>query len=135
MDDVVKTGPLYDRAVQLMSTYRRVAARMGNARRGKQGKLDRQLEQLGEQIAEALSELSDMERMALSCWNDGVMPDTYEVDHAALTSKPYVSIRKVERVLEERDADELKQQRRTQHDDGAGSGRLKAFIAKLNAGL
>ena len=102
----VETGPLYDKAVQLMSTYRSVAARMSNAKRSTQGKLDRQLERLGEKIGEVLSELSDNELMALDCWQRGIMPDTYEVDHAALTEKPYVSIRKVYRSTEEYDIEE-----------------------------
>ena len=110
MYEQVKTGPLYEEAVQRMSTYRSIAARMGNARRTTQGKLDRQLEKLGERIAEALSELSYQERIALDCWQDSIMPDTYEVDHDAITAKPYVSIRKIERITEEYDVDERKAQ-------------------------
>ena len=84
MYDEVSTGPLYDKAVQLLSTYRSVAARMSNARSSTQGKLDRRLEQLSERIAETLGELTDDELMALDCWKDGVVPGLYEVDHAAL---------------------------------------------------
>ena len=119
MYDVIDTGPLYDKAVQLMSTYRSVAARMGNARKGTQGKLDRRLEKLGERIAEALSELPDQERMALDCWQDGIMPDTYQVDHAAITTKPYVSIRKIERWTEEHDVDEEKARRKRDKERAA----------------
>ena len=119
MYDVVETGPLYDKAVQLLTTYRSVAARMGNARRTTQGKLDRRLEKIGEHIAEALSELSDHELMALDCWQHGIMPDTYEVDHAAITAKPYVSIRKVERVVEEYDVDERKVQEKLNRERAA----------------
>lgn len=119
MYDVVETGPLYDKAVQLLTTYRSVAARMGNARRTTQGKLDRRLEKLGERIGEALSELSHLELMALDCWKYGIMPDTYEVDHAAITAKPYVSIRKVERMVEEYDVDERKAQEKLNRERAA----------------
>jgi len=134
----VETGPLYEEAVQRMSTYRSVAARMGNARRSTQGKLDRRLERLGEQISETLAQLTDMERMALNCWKDSVMPDTYEIDHAAITDRPYVSIRKVERVTEEYDVDELKAQKKAAKqgmDSDADKTRLKSFINKLNQNL
>lgn len=107
MYEQVSTGPLYDKAVQLLSTYRSVAARMGNARSSTQGKLDRRLEQLGERVAETLSELTDDELMALDCWKDGVLPGLYEVDHAALVEKPYVSIRKITRWTEEYDVADL----------------------------
>jgi predicted nucleotidyltransferase len=106
MYEQVETGPLYDKAVQLMSTYRSVAARMENAKARTKGKLDRRLERLGEKIGEVLGELSDNEMMALDCWQHGFMPDVYEVDHAAITRKPYVSIRKVERWDEEYDIEE-----------------------------
>ena len=112
MYEQVETGPLYDKAVQRMSTYRSVAARMGNARRATQSKLDKQLERLDELIGETLSELTDMERMALTCWKVGVVDDTYEIDHDAITAKPYVSIRKIGRWTEEYDVDERKEQLR-----------------------
>jgi hypothetical protein len=107
MYEQVSTGPLYDKAVQLLSTYRSVAARMGNARSSTQGKLDRRLEQLSERISEALGELTDNELMALDCWKDGMLPGLYEVDHAALVEKPYVSIRKITRWTEEYDVADL----------------------------
>ena len=107
MYDEVSTGPLYDKAVQLLSTYRSVAARMSNARSSTQGKLDRRLEQLSERIAETLCELTDDELMALDCWKDSVVPGLYEVDHAALVEKPYVSIRKITRWTEEYDVADL----------------------------
>ena len=103
MYEQVSTGPLYDKAVQLLSTYRSVAARMGNARSSTQGKLDRRLEQMSERISEALGELTDNELMALDCWRDGVLPGLYEVDHTAIVEKPYVSIRKILRWTEEHD--------------------------------
>ena len=107
MYDEVSTGPLYDKAVQLLSTYRSVAARMGNAKSSTQGKLDRRLEQLSERISEALGELTDNELMALDCWRDGVLPGLYEVDHAAIVEKPYVSIRKITRWTEEYDVADM----------------------------
>ena len=107
MYDEVSTGPLYDKAVQLLSTYRSVAARVGNARLSTQGKLDRRLEQLSERISEALGELTDNELMALDCWRDGVLPGLYEVDHAAIVEKPYVSIRKITRWTEEYDVADM----------------------------
>ena len=107
MYEQVSTGPLYDKAVQLLSTYRSVAARMGNAKSSTQGKLDRRLEQLSERISEALGELTDNELMALDCWRDGVLPGLYEVDHAAIVEKPYVSIRKITRWTEEYDVADM----------------------------
>jgi hypothetical protein len=107
MYEQVSTGPLYDKAVQLLSTYRSVAARMGNARSSTQGKLDRRLEQLSERISEALGELTDNELTALDCWKDGVLPGIYEVDHTAIVEKPYVSIRKITRWTEEYDVADM----------------------------
>ena len=112
MYEVMETGPLYDKAVQLMSTYRSVAARMGGAKASTQGKLDRRLEKLGERISEILGELSVQEREALDCWKYGIMPDTYEVDHDAITAQPYVSIRKIDRWDEEYDVAERRAQMR-----------------------
>ena len=140
MYDVVETGPLYDEAVQRMSTYRSIAARMGNARSGTIGKLDRQLERIGELIGVILSELTDDERMALNCWQDGVIDGSYMIDHDAIIDRPYVSIRKVERWTDEYDVDERKAQIKQaeleqQQDDTAGKARLKSFINKLNEKL
>ena len=47
--------------------------------------------------------------MALDCWKDGVVPGLYEVDHAALVEKPYVSIRKITRWTEEYDVADMAQ--------------------------
>jgi hypothetical protein len=140
MYDAVKTGAIYEQAVQRMRTYRSLAARMGNAHRSTQGKQDKKLERLGELIGETLAQLTDDERMALDCWRAGIMPDTYEVDHAALTDKPYVSIRKVERITEEYTEDErkaqLKQPKLEQaQDHTAGKARLRSFINQLNERL
>ena len=45
--------------------------------------------------------------MALDCWKDGVLPGLYEVDHAAIVEKPYVSIRKITRWTEEYDVADM----------------------------
>ena len=130
MYDEVSTGPLYDKAVQLLSTYRSVAARMGNARSSTQGKLDRRLEQLSERIAEALGELTDNELMALDCWKDGVLPGLYEVDHTAIVEKPYVSIRKITRWTEEYDVADVGQASDSDRDTTAASNSLlKRFMS------
>ena len=130
MYDEVSTGPLYDKAVQLLSTYRSVAARMGNARSSTQGKLDRRLEQLSERISEALGELTDNELMALDCWKDGMLPGLYEVDHAAIIEKPYVSIRKITRWTEEYDVADMAQPGDSDRDTTAASNSLlKRFMS------
>ena len=117
-----------------MQTYRSVAARVNNADGVTQGKLDRRLELLGEQISERLGELSDMERVALDCWKDGIMQGTYEVDHNALTEKPYTSIRKVERVIEDFEPDDADSDEAADNAS-KDTGRLRAFVSKLNEGL
>ncbi|MDB9800692.1 hypothetical protein OAB99_00965 [bacterium] len=130
MYEQVSTGPLYDKAVQLLSTYRSVAARMGNARSSTQGKLDRRLEQLSERISEALGELTDNELMALDCWKDGMLPGLYEVDHAAIIEKPYVSIRKITRWTEEYDVADMAQPSDNNTDTTAAeSSLLKRFMS------
>ena len=130
MYEQVSTGPLYDKAVQLLSTYRSVAARMGNARSSTQGKLDRRLEKLSERISETLGELTDNELMALDCWRDGMLPGLYEVDHAAIIEKPYVSIRKITRWTEEYDVDDMAQPSDSDRDTTAASNSLlKRFMS------
>lgn len=130
MYDEVSTGPLYDKAVQLLSTYRSVAARMGNARSSTQGKLDRRLEKLSERISETLGELTDNELMALDCWRDGMLPGLYEVDHAAIIEKPYVSIRKITRWTEEYDVSDMAQPSDSDRDTTAASNSLlKRFMS------
>ena len=130
MYEQVSTGPLYDKAVQLLSTYRSVAARMGNARSSTQGKLDRRLEKLSERISETLSELTDNELMALDCWRDGVLPGLYEVDHTAIVEKPYVSIRKITRWTEEYDVSDMAQPSDSDRDTTAASNSLlKRFMS------
>ena len=132
MYDQVETGPLYEQVAQLMATYRSVAARMQNAKASTQGKLDRRLERLGEQIGERLEELTDQERIALCCWQDGKMPGTFGIDHAKITERPYVSIRKVERWTEEIDRKQERDAER-QVEDADSTGKLKAFLAQLDA--
>jgi hypothetical protein len=134
MYEQVETGPLYDKAVQLMTTYRSRASRMENAKAGTQGKLDRQLERLSEKITERLGELTDMERSALTCWQDGVVPGAYELDHAEITDRPYISIRKIDRWDEEYDVDEMKAllqagDERDNNQKETGSTELRAFLS------
>jgi len=109
---------------------------MGSARRSTQGKLDRQLERLEERAGELLEQLTDTERMALTCWRDSIMPDTYEIDHDAITARPYESIRRVERWDDEYDIEEQRAAERAAQEavkDGTGDmSKLKSFIAKLN---
>ena len=133
MYEQVKTGPLYDKVVRSMSTYRSVAARMQNAKASTRGKLDRRLERLAEKIGEQLSELSGNELQALTCWKDGIMAGVYEVDHDEITSKPYVSIRRVDRWDEEYDVAERKAL--MQADDESDSAQQEAVAAKLRAFL
>jgi len=134
MYEQVETGPLYDKAVQLMATYRSIAARMENAKAVTQGKLDRQLERLNEKIGERLGELTDMERIALTCWQDSIVPGTYEVDHAEITAKPYISIRKISRWDEEYDVAAKKASLKSQNvqdseREETGSAELRAFLS------
>lgn len=129
MYEQVETEPLYDKVAQLMASYRSIAARMQNAKASTQGKLDRRLERLSEKIGERLEELTDQERNALCCWQDGKTPGTFEIDHAEITQRPYVSIRKVERWVEEHDVDELKKaDKEAGADDDVVSDQLKAFL-------
>jgi hypothetical protein len=134
MYEQVETGPLYDKAVQLMATYRSLAARMGNAKAGTQGELDRQMERLKELIGERLGELTDMERSALTCWQYGVVPGTYELDHAEITDRPYVSIRKIDRWDDEYDVAAKKASLKSQNEldserEETGSAELRAFLS------
>lgn len=136
MYEAVKTGPLYDKAVQSMSTYRSVAARMGGAKASTQGKLDRRLERLQESIAERLSELSVQERSALNCWKDSILPGTYELNHDAITAQPYVSIRRIDRWDEEYDVAERRAQLRGKSTtpepiDPKSSEQLRKFLNNL----
>ena len=104
MQDNVELGPLYEQAVAQLARYRRIAARIPNAKIKTAGKLDHTLEGVGERLNELLCELTVSERMALIGWQDGIMPDYYEVDHAELMERPYAKIRRVLRWTEEVDA-------------------------------
>lgn len=116
----------------MMSTYRSLAARQQNARVHTQGKIDRQLERLSERIGEALGELTNYERMALTCWQDGIIAGTYEVDHAELTIRPYVSIRRIDRWTEEYSLNELKQMHKNDTASQADiSVTLRGFLNQL----
>ena len=131
MYEQVETGQNYDKVAQLLATYRGLAARMANVRAGTQGKIDRRLEQLGERIGIALEELTDMERMALTCWKEGVIKGTYEVDIDEITSKPYVSIRRIVRWTEEHDLTVDYDNSDTQSVSNPTSEQLRAFLNKL----
>jgi len=131
MYEQVETGQNYDKVAQLLATYRGLAARMANARAGTQGKIDRRLEQLGERIGIALEELTDIERMALTCWKEGVIKGTYEVDVDEITAKPYVSIRRVDRWTEEHDLTEDYAEEETTAASKTTSEQLRYFLNKL----
>lgn len=131
MYEQVETGQNYDKVAQLLATYRGLAARMANARSRTQGKIDRRLEQLGENIGIALEELTDMERMALTCWKEGVTKGTYEVDVDEITAKPYVSIRRVDRWTEEHDLTEDYAEEETTAASNTTSEQLRYFLNKL----
>jgi hypothetical protein len=132
MYEQVETGQNYDKVAQLLATYRGLAARMANARARTQGKIGRRLEQLGERIGIALEELTDMERMALTCWKEGVMKGTYEVDVDEITEKPYVSIRRVDRWTEEHDlTEDYAEEEEANTASGTTSEQLRYFLNKL----
>lgn len=132
MYEQVETGQNYDKVAQLLATYRGLAARMANARARTQGRIDRRLEQLGERIGIALEELTDTERMALTCWKEGVMKGTYEVDVDEITEKPYVSIRRVDRWTEEYDLTEnYAEEEETTTASDTTSEQLRYFLNKL----
>ena len=132
MYEQVETGQNYDKVAQLLATYRGLAARMANARSRTQGKIDRRLEQLGERIGIALEELTDTERMALTCWKEGVMKGTYEVDVDEITAEPYVSIRRVDRWTEEHDmTEDYAEEEETTAASNTTSEQLRYFLNKL----
>ena len=132
MYEQIETGQNYDKVAQLLATYRGLAARMANARAGTQGKIDRRLEHLGERIGIALEELTDMERMALTCWKEGVIKGTYEVDVDEITAKPYVSIRRVDRWTEEHDlTEDYAEEEEETSASNTTSEQLRYFLNKL----
>ena len=131
MYEQIETGQNYDKVAQLLATYRGLAARMANARARTQGKVDRRLEQLGERIGIALEELTDIERMALTCWKEGVTKGTYEVDVDEITAKPYVSIRRVDRWTEEHNLTVDYAEEETTAASNTTSEQLRYFLNKL----
>ena len=131
MYEQVETGQNYDKVAQLLTTYRGLAARMANARSRTQGKIDRRLEQLGERIGIALEELTYKERMALTCWKEGVIKGTYEVNVDEITAKPYVSIRRIDRWTEEHDLTEDYAEEEATAVSNPTSEQLRAFLNKL----
>ena len=118
MYEQVDTGPIYDELVQWMGTYRSLQARMFGAKYGTQKKIDNTLEGLGERIDERIAELTDQERSALDCWQNGIMPGVYEMDREALMERPYRSIRLIMRWDEEYDIQE-RMAAEQQNDDSA----------------
>lgn len=121
MWEVVDTGPEYDDIVKLMRTYRRLAARTGSRKHSTEVKLHDRLDDIWEDMNLKLNELSDNGRSALTCWKSGTVSGTYEIDYDQLMSKPYVGIRRVERVTEERYA--------KQSDRDAVNSRVRAAIS------
>ena len=69
--------------------------------------------------------------MALDCWKDGVLPGLYEVDHAAIVEKPYVSIRKITRWTEEYDVADMAQP--SDHDTDTTASR-KQLVEEVSVG-
>ena len=128
MYEQVDTGPIYDELVQWMRTYRSLQARMWSAKNSTQKKIDDTLETLGERIDERINELTDIERTALDCWKDGILPGIYEMDREALMQKPYVSIRKIQRWDEEHHIDDVVPTDDTEHDTGLISDQLRGFL-------
>ena len=85
-----------------MYRYRSLAARIHGANTRTQSKLEDSLESVNEDISTLLEDLTPHELEALDCWQDGILPGHYEVDHEAIMDKPYRSIRKIIRYDEER---------------------------------
>jgi len=134
LHEQVTVGPLYEKTVKAMIRYRRLASLMQRSSRDKQGAIDRRLEALDEEIAERLSELTDLERHALDCWKDGVLPGLFEIDVEALMERPYRSIRHVQHYEYEYDVAEQKalkreaQQRSTEPTSSEDRERLDKFL-------
>lgn len=134
MYDEVPIGPLYEKTVNAMTRYRRLSSLMERSSYATQGAIDRRLEALGEEIAERLSELSDLERVALDCWKDGVERGFYEIDVEALMERPYRSIRRVTHDTFEYDVAEQKalkrdvEQQSTEPTSSEDSERLDKFL-------
>lgn len=114
-----------------MQRYRRLMSEMANANRRRQGRIDRQLERLGEEIAEKLSELSPAERDALDCWQDGVERGFFEVDIEALMERPYRSIRRIDRRVYEYDTEEQVALKRAAKDSPGLSPKQAELLQKF----
>ena len=129
----MKTGPEYDDIVELMQNYRRLAARTGSRKHSTEVKLHNRLDDIWEDMNLKLNELTDEERAALNCWKSSILPNTYEIDYDQLMSKPYVSIRKVERATEERYVKKADQDAENARIDAAlkdkkGTERVRALL-------
>ena len=133
MYEQVDTGPIYDELVQWMGTYRSLQARMFGAKYGTQKKIDNTLEGLGERIDERIAELTDQERSALDCWQNGIMPGVYEMDREALMERPYRSIRLIMRWDEEYDIQERKAAEQQNDDSAQDEQTNRQLAAFLNS--
>ena len=76
------------------------------------------------------------ELQALDCWKYGILPDTYEVDHDAITERPYISIRTVRRYEEEYDVAERRAllkapDTRTEEQKARDTEKLKQFLKSI----
>lgn len=87
--------------------------------------------ELGERISELLAQLTDAERSALDCWTDGILPNTYRVDHEALKQKPYISIRRVIRTTGPRSVD-AEEPSTSEPEDSAVQQRLLNLLKRAN---
>ena len=133
MYEQVNTGPIYDELVQWMRTYRSLQARMFGAKHSTQKKIDNTLEGLGERIDERIAELTDQERSALDCWQNGIMPGVYEMDREALMERPYRSIRLIMRWDEEYDIQERKAAEQQNDDSALDEQTNRQLAAFLNS--
>jgi uncharacterized protein YqgV (UPF0045/DUF77 family) len=135
MCEVLQTGPDYDDIVKLMQKYRRLAARSGSFKHSTEIRVDKRLDDIWEDMNLKINALTDAERSALTCWKTSTLRDAYEIDYDELMQKPYVSIRKVERVVEERfanHADTQAQEQAVQAAANASDGNaVRAFLNAL----
>lgn len=130
-DQFTEIGPLYESTVRAMSQYRSLVARMANANWTTQGKLDARLIELSERISELLAQLTDAERSALDCWREGILPNTYCVDHEAIKQKPYISIRRVVRTTVEH-SDDADEPSTSEPEDTAVRQRMLNLLKRAN---
>jgi hypothetical protein len=132
MYEQVDTGPIYDELVQWMGTYRSLQSRMFGAKHSTQKKIDNTLEGLGERIDERITELSEQERSALDCWQEGIISGVYEMDREALMEKPYRSIRLIVRWDDENDTHEMTAAEQQQDDPTQVEKAKQQLAAFLN---